>query len=75
MSYKDDFENRSTLLNTYGNNALLLYALELRFEIADIFSVAGDALTDGGEDKKPPKKQYRCTKRGNKKSFCAAYEG
>ena len=52
MSYKDDFESRSTLLNTYGNNALLLYALELRFEIADIFSVAGDALTDGGEDKK-----------------------
>ena len=27
MSYKDDFESRSTLLNTYGNNALLLYAL------------------------------------------------
>lgn len=52
MSYKDNFESRSTLLNTYGNNALLLYALELRFEIADIFSVAGDALTDGGEDKK-----------------------
>ena len=52
MSYKDDFESRSTLLNTYGNNALLLYALELRFEIADIFAIAGDALTDGGEDKK-----------------------
>lgn len=52
MSYKEDFGSRSTLLNTYGNNALLLYALELRFEIADIFSVAGDALTDGGEDKK-----------------------
>ena len=26
-------------------------------------------LMDGGEDKKPPKKQYRCTKRGNKTSF------
>ena len=32
-------------------------------------------LMDGSEDKKTPKKQYRCTKMGNKKSFCAAYEG
>lgn len=52
MSYLTDFQGRTDLITSYGNNALLLYALELRFEISDIFSVAAEALTDGGEDKK-----------------------
>ena len=36
----------------YGNNSLLLYALQLRYDIEDIISVASDALTDGSDDKK-----------------------
>ena len=50
--YKKDFLARTYLQDKYGNNSLLLYALQLRFEIPDIISVAGDALTDGGNDKK-----------------------
>ena len=52
MNYIADFQARSDLTAQYGNNALLLYALQLRFEISDIISVASDALTDGGNDKK-----------------------
>lgn len=52
MNYMEDFQGRTSLINAYKNNALLLYVLELRFEISDIISIAGDALTDGGEDKK-----------------------
>lgn len=47
-----DFNGREKLQNDYGNNALLLYALQLRFDIEDIDSVAADALTDGADDKK-----------------------
>lgn len=50
-TYKKDFLARTYLQDKYGNNSLLLYALQLRFEIPDIISVAGDALTDGGNDK------------------------
>lgn len=52
MNYTADFQARSDLTAQYGNNSLLLYALQLRFEISDIISVASDALTDGGNDKK-----------------------
>ena len=52
MGYMADFYSRTELISQYGNNALLLYALQLRFEISDITSVASDALTDGGNDKK-----------------------
>lgn len=52
MNYIADFQARTDLTSRYGNNALLLYALQLRFEISDIISVASDALTDGGNDKK-----------------------
>lgn len=52
MNYLSDFTARTDLIDNYGNNALLLYALQLRFEISDIVSVASDALTDGGNDKK-----------------------
>jgi len=52
MNYTADFEARTDLKVQYGNNALMLYALQLRFELSDIISVASDALTDGGNDKK-----------------------
>ena len=52
MNYINDFSTRTDLIDLYGNNALLLYALQLRFSISDIVSVASDALTDGGDDKK-----------------------
>lgn len=52
MNYTADFQARTDLMSQYGNNALMLYALQLRFEISDIISVASDALTDGGNDKK-----------------------
>lgn len=52
MNYIEDFNGRTDLINGYGNNALMLYALQLKFEISDIVSVASDALTDGGNDKK-----------------------
>lgn len=52
MSYLQDFRTRDDLISRYGNNALLLYALQLRFDIADIISVASEALTDSSDDKK-----------------------
>jgi AIPR protein len=39
-------------LKQYGNNSLLLFALEMKFGIEDIHTVAADALTDGSDDKK-----------------------
>lgn len=44
--------NARTDLNKYGSNALLMYALQMRFNIDDIESVASESLTDGPEDKK-----------------------
>jgi AIPR protein len=41
-----------TDLAKYGNNAHLLFALEVAFQIEDIHAVAVDALTDGKYDKK-----------------------
>ena len=52
MEYLKDYSSRLDLINKYGNNSLLLYALQLRFNIDDILSVASDSLTDGGDDKK-----------------------
>lgn len=52
MKYLKDYSSRLDLINKYGNNSLLLYALQLRFNIDDILSVASDSLTDGGDDKK-----------------------
>lgn len=53
MNYKywADF-NAQTELKKYGSNSLVLYALQLRFGIEDIESVAAECLTDGYEDKK-----------------------
>ena len=59
MDYINDFSTRADLIDVYGNNALLLYALQLRFSISDIVSVASDALTDGGDDKKCDLRQHR----------------
>lgn len=39
-------------LKKYGNNARLLFALETKFRLPDIHTVATDALTDGPNDKK-----------------------
>lgn len=51
MGYWEDFLARSDL-EKYGSNALLLYALQLRFDIDDIGAVAAEAITDGANDKK-----------------------
>jgi AIPR protein len=39
-------------LEPYGDNAIGLFALALRFNIEDLDSVAADAITDGADDKK-----------------------
>lgn len=39
-------------LTKYGDNALLLFTLQLRFEIEDIDAVATNSLTDSSNDKK-----------------------
>lgn len=52
FSFLKEFKGRKGLEESYGDNALLLYALQLRFDIEDIDSVAADALTDGADDKK-----------------------
>lgn len=46
-----DFKARGEL-EKYGSNALLVYSLQLRFNIDDIDTVASDSITDGYEDKK-----------------------
>jgi hypothetical protein len=45
LSSRDD-------LKTFGRNARLLFALETRFRLDDIATVAANALTDGPDDKK-----------------------
>jgi len=52
LEYFENFLGRVDLTEKYGDNALLLYALELRLQIEDIQGVATDALTDGNDDKK-----------------------
>ena len=50
-NYYRDYVARDDL-KKYGSNSLLLYALQLRFDIDDIDTVAADSITDGYEDKK-----------------------
>ncbi len=38
------------MVELYGDNSLLLYALQLRYDIEDIIAVASDALTDGSDN-------------------------
>ena len=39
-------------LDQYGDNAIGLFALSLRFDIDDVQSVAADSITYGSDDKK-----------------------
>ncbi len=41
-----------TDLREFNDNALLLYALQLRYGVEDIFEVASTSLVDGNDDKK-----------------------
>jgi hypothetical protein len=41
-----------TDLNSYGDNALGLFALGLKFNIEDLETIASDSITDGSDDKK-----------------------
>ena len=52
FTFLNDFEGQKNFKEDYKDNALLLYALQLRFDIEDIDAVAADALTDGANDKK-----------------------
>lgn len=51
-NYNNNFQEREDLKVSFGDNALLMYALQLRYDIEDVISVASDALTDGHNDKK-----------------------
>ncbi|MEG4419908.1 AIPR family protein [Microcoleus sp. LAD1_D5] len=51
FSYQTAFDAR-TDLKKYKENALALFALQLRFQIEDIDTVAATSLTGGGDDKK-----------------------
>jgi hypothetical protein len=44
--------SRTSLVDQFGHNALLLYALEMRFGIDDIMTVGATAITDGPGDRK-----------------------
>jgi len=46
-----NFQSREDL-KQYGKESLLLYALELRYNIDDIHTLAADSITDGSDDKK-----------------------
>ena len=51
-TFLEDYKGRDELKSKYGDNSLMLYALQLRFDIDDIMSVASETLTDGHNDKK-----------------------
>lgn len=50
-NWQDALNSRDDL-EQYGDNALGLFALALRFSIDDIHSVAAESITDGNDDKK-----------------------
>lgn len=51
-NFTNQYKGRRDLIDNYGDNSLLLYALQLRYSIEDIVSVAAESLTDGSDDKK-----------------------
>jgi hypothetical protein len=51
-SFYPNYASRNDLIEKYGDNALLLYALQLKYSIEDIDEVATDSLVDGSDDKK-----------------------
>lgn len=50
-SWEQALEARDDL-DGYGDNAIGLFALALRYQVDDLHSVAADAITDGSDDKK-----------------------
>ena len=52
LNYERDFDSYIRLRKQYAQNALMLYALQLRFDIGDINAEASESLTDGSDDKK-----------------------
>ena len=52
FNYIKEFKTRDDLHRRFGNNSLMMYALELRFDIDDIYEVGADSITDGHDDKK-----------------------
>lgn len=52
FSYQSNFEGREDLKQYERGASLALYALELRFGVEDIETVATDSITDGSDDKK-----------------------
>ena len=48
--YIENYRGCTELIELYGDNSLLLYALQLRYDIEDIISVASEALTDGSDE-------------------------
>jgi len=51
LSFWGAFKSRNDL-EQYGVDSLLLFALQLKFGIEDIHSIASDCVTEGGWDKK-----------------------
>lgn len=51
MDFRNVFESNGEI-QSYGENALLLFAMMLKFEEHDVNSFAADYLTDGNNDKK-----------------------
>lgn len=51
-NFINQYKGRRDLIDNYGDNSLLLYALQLKYSIEDIVSVAAESLTDGSDDKK-----------------------
>ncbi len=49
--FYSNYESRDDL-KQYEKESLLLYALELRYNIEDIHSIAAESITDGSDDKK-----------------------
>ncbi|MBB1485807.1 AIPR family protein [Oceanospirillum sediminis] len=50
-NWKDAYASREDL-KEYGDNGLALFALALRFGVDDLETIAGEAITDGNDDKK-----------------------
>lgn len=50
-TWSQAFDNRKDL-QQYGDNALGLFALALRFNVDDLATVAANSITDGSDDKK-----------------------
>lgn len=51
LSFYQNFLSRSDL-SKYGDNALLLYSLQIKYALEDIDEVATNCLLDGSDDKK-----------------------